>query len=271
LIERIGGEEALSLFLRGTGLDMGSRGAPFLEQLAFDFMRIPYENISKIIKMSLHKNPCRALRLPQEVVADHLSKGMGGTCFSLTFLLERMLRSLGFDCYKVMADMNSGPKVHCLVIVREGGSRYLMDPGYALNRLIELPRTGSRRVVCPHAVVALTVDGGRYNLWTEDVTGCKWRYGFDDRAVPDPEFESHWIASFSKPTIRNICLTRMTPRGHIYLRKDFFKFTSRGAVKKCKVAGGIHGFIEENFGIKGEWIGIAQEVLGSRRCNTWQR
>jgi hypothetical protein len=192
-----------------------------------------------------------------------------------------------------MADMRSGDNVHCLVIVREEGSRYMIDPGYALYEVVALPGAvaapagdttsdtaarpvvgrgvgadgpSSVRVRFPHAVVEVERDAaGKYALWTNDVTGRKWRYAFRDEPVADEDFERHWIASFAKPTLHNICLTMMTSSGHIYLRKDFFKFTSHSEVDKRRLKRDIESFVQENFGIDCQWTDLARKILAERR------
>jgi arylamine N-acetyltransferase len=272
LLERINGDEAARLFLSHLGLGRRAAGPDFLQDLALGFARLPYENISKIIKSA---ETAAAMRLPREVAEDHIERALGGTCFSLTFFLERVLRSLGFDAYKVMADMNSGPNVHCLVMVNEGGKHHMLDPGYALYKVIKLPNAGSRagagsrpsrRVTCPHAEVEVVNEGqGSYSLWTDDAAGRKRRYQFRDIPVSDRDFEGHWEDSFGKPTLNNICLTRMTDQGHIYLRKDFFKFSSRDSVDKRRLAGGIERFIKDEFGIGEELTARAREILEARR------
>jgi arylamine N-acetyltransferase len=312
VLDRIRGDEAARLFLGHLGLGRRSAGPEFLQDLALGFARLPYENISKIIKSAEIEasgamrpseparsldatghldatrpldgmSPLDAMRLPREVAEDHIERGFGGTCFSLTFFLERVLRSLGFDAYKVMADMNSGPNVHCLVVVNEGGKHHMLDPGYALYKVIDLPEDPdsrssasssasrpSRRVICPHAEVEVMSEGEQsYSLWTEDAAGRKRRYRFRDRPVSDREFETHWEDSFGKPTLNNICLTRMTDQGHIYLRKDFFKFSSRDSVDKRRLAGNIERFVKDEFGIGEEWTARAREILEGRR-RTWK-
>lgn len=265
MIETVRGDEAARIFLDHAGVCPAARDMAFLRQVALGFSRIPYENISKIIKTAGSDDPREALRLPTEVVVDHIEKGFGGTCFSLTFLLERVLGSLGFDVYKVMADMNSGKNVHCLAMVRGMGARYIIDPGYALYEVIRLPEMNTR-VTCPHAVVeVVNTGGGEFGLWTEDASGRKWRYAFRDDPVDEADFERYWIESFTRPTLHNICLTRMTPRGHIYLRKDFFKFTSRENIDKRKVKQGVERLIQEEFGIGGDFTRAAQQILAARR------
>jgi arylamine N-acetyltransferase len=274
MLETVSGEEAARLFAEH--LKLQGRGIGFLRELAYHLAEFPYENISKILKAAQAPTLAEAMRLPTEVVADHIDRHFGGTCFSLTFLFERMLMAFGFDCSKVMADMHSGRNVHCLVIVQEGGRKYMVDPGYALYEVIELPGAAvgavrgaaprRARAELPHATVEVARTESICDVSTEDASGRKWRYRFADWPTPDAQFEQHWLESFAKPTLHNICLTRMTPRGHIYIRKDFFKFTSPTAIEKRRLAsGGRERLIEQEFGIAGEWVEAAQQILDTQR------
>ena len=271
MIGRIRGDEALAIFARHYGIDVpagqsGERAAGLLEAVVRDFARLPYENISKILKSADRDRPLERFRLPLEVVTDHLERGFGGTCFSLTFLLERMLKSLGYDCRKVMAHMHMGRNVHCLVLVNRDGRRYMIDPGYALYAVIPLPERGRSVARCPHAVVEVSLGaGGEYNLSTVDAAGKKWRYRFRDEPAGDEVFERHWRESFDMPTLNNVCLGRITEKGHLYLRKDYFKFASTGEIKKRRFKTGIDRVIEEEFGIDRRWVGMAWDVLQARR------
>ena len=298
MLESVKGDEAARILMSGlppvgagrsagspVAVGSGVRGVELIRQLAHCFSQFPYENISKIIKAANSATLAEAMRLPTEVVTDHIERNFGGTCFSLTFLFERVLKSFGFDCYKVMADMNSGRNVHCLVVVKEAGVTYMVDPGYALYEVVALPERGTQRVRFPHAAVEVAADAdthdgahdgahdetrqyGQYGLWTEDASGRKWRYTFRDTPVADQEFEGYWLESFGKPTLHNICITRMTPRGHLYFRKDFFKFTSPTAIEKRKLKRERERekFIEQEFGIGGEWVEIAQKLLDEKRA-----
>lgn len=271
MIKPVKGDEALQLFTSRYGIarteasGSGPAGG-LLEAVVREFSRLPYENISKIIKSAHHDAPLDSFRLPLEVVTDHVEKGFGGTCFSLTFLLERMLRSLGFDCHKVMAHMHMGENVHCLVVVNLAGRRLMIDPGYALYAVIELPERGLTSVRCPHAVVEISIDdAGYYNLHTVDASGRRWRYRFLDVPAGDDAFEEHWKRSFDMPTLRNVCLGRITENGHLYLRKNYFKFASLYDIRKRKLKTGIDRVIEEEFGIDRKWVDMAWDVLAARR------
>jgi len=271
MLKPVKGDEALRAFACHYGIEARRRpgdgpAGDLLEAVVRDFSRLPYENISKIIKSADGGAPLDRFRLPLEVVSDHLEKGFGGTCFSLTFLLERMLKSLGFDCYKVMAHMHMGENVHCLVVVSLDGRRYMIDPGYAVYAVIALPERGQTVERCPHAVVEVSTEGsGNYNLHTVDTAGRKWRYRFLDAPAGDEEFERHWVESFDMPTLRNVCLGRITEKGHLYLRKDYFKFASCDEVNKRRLRRGIDRTIEEEFGIDRKWVGMAWDVLEARR------
>ena len=266
MLEPVRGDEALEILSRHYAIPTAGGAEDLLYALVRHFSRLPYENISKIIKSAEHDSPLDCFRLPGEVAVDHVDRGFGGTCFSLTFLLERMLRTLGFDCYKVMAHMHMGENVHCLIILRKDGRRFLIDPGYALYAVIGLPARGETAVRCPHAVVVVSRDeGGFYNLHTVDSAGRKWRYRFHDRPAADAEFEEHWARSFSMPTLNNVCLGRITEKGHLYLRKDFLRFSSADKIDKRKLKRGIDLVIEEEFGIDRKYVDMAWEVLDGRR------
>jgi hypothetical protein len=53
--------------------------------------------------------------------------------------------------------------------------------------------------------------------------------------------------------------------------KDFFKFTSPTAVHKRRLAQGRERLIEEEFGIRGEWVEAAQRFLDERRAGRTAR
>ena len=78
-----------------------------LQVILQHFAKIPYENISKIIKLNDHWNQPE-IRLPEEVIKDHITRNLGGTCFSLTYFLQTILWQSEFECYPVMADMRAG-------------------------------------------------------------------------------------------------------------------------------------------------------------------
>ena len=127
-------QDGTAAFLKASGLKKGPPEGDLLEKIVEAFSQYPYENISKIIKLNRHLDEAYPIRLPEEVIEDHLTAGLGGTCFSMTFTLQTILVQNGFDCYPVMADMRAGRNIHCALVASVEGRKYLLDPGYLLGR-----------------------------------------------------------------------------------------------------------------------------------------
>ena len=132
--------------------------AAFLERLSRSFARLPYENLTKIIKITEEGTPERALRDPNEVLGDHVRLGTGGTCFSLTALLMHLLRAYGYEVRPVLADRPYGADTHCTVLVTLEGTEHLLDPGYLVVRPIPLDGVGTIRVPTPFNDIILKAE-----------------------------------------------------------------------------------------------------------------
>lgn len=87
----------LTNFMAHFGLQPGGSSQSSLESIAAAFARLPYENITKIIKYAEAGSPEKARRSPGEVISGHIAWGTGGTCFSLTSALRHLVRSLGWE------------------------------------------------------------------------------------------------------------------------------------------------------------------------------
>src|SRR5687767_5394334 len=90
-------QELLSRFVQYFQLNPRSTPRELLRQVATAFSRLPYENLSKIIKFEDCQNVTAARQFPHEIVQGHIQYGAGGTCFSLTSTLLYLVRSLGFQ------------------------------------------------------------------------------------------------------------------------------------------------------------------------------
>ena len=110
-------DDSVNYFQEFFQLKLEKPDLPTLQKILEKFATIPYENISKIIKLSQAWENEQKIRLPEEVIDDHANFHLGGTCFSLTFFLETILLHQGFQCYPVMADMKAGRNIHCAIIV----------------------------------------------------------------------------------------------------------------------------------------------------------
>ena len=83
-------DDSVRQFMNFYQLKNQSAGENFLVKILENFANLPYENISKIIKWNENFKE-NHLRLPEEVISEHVDFNFGGTCFSLTFYLQTIL------------------------------------------------------------------------------------------------------------------------------------------------------------------------------------
>lgn len=240
-------------------------GLIFLQTILQKFAKLPYENISKIIKLNQNWDcPQNRIRLPEEVFAQHVEHRLGGTCFSLTFYLQTILAQRGFTCYPVMADMRAGRNIHCCLIVIVDQVKYLVDPGYLLTQPMEI-RPGKMKIYRNEfSGIELQFDAATnwYHLYTFNKEKTTWRYRFCDRPVPPEEFLRHWQASFNWNSMHHICLTRVHKNGLLFVRETFMRETTFAGKRNFNIRKNYHQAIFEHFGIDKQVIEQAQEALG---------
>jgi arylamine N-acetyltransferase len=256
-------DEAVRLFMSHFDLRLRRPELSFLQEIIEHFAAIPYENISKIIKLNQHWDAESKLRLPEEIINDHISFHLGGTCFSLTFFLQTILTLNDFTCYPVMADMHVGRNSHCCLVTTIDGRKYLIDPGYLLHQPLEIDPARPRLYRTSFAGVQLHFDSTTsfYNLSTFDANETKWRYRFQDRPTPVDEVFQHWHASCWKSTLHGILLTKVMPEGLIYVHKTLMKETSIGGKKNINIKKNYHAAIHDLFHIDPQLIEKAQAAL----------
>jgi arylamine N-acetyltransferase len=238
-----------------------------LREVLAGFSHLPYENLSKIIKFWRYgESETQRLRLPEEVIDDHLRSHLGGTCFSLTFFLQTILVHHGFACYPVMGDMRAGRNIHCALVVRLEGERYLVDPGYLLRQPMALDPAKPRLYHTEFTGVELRFDppNGVYEVFTFNRQEMKWRYRFADRPTPPEEFLHHWQASFHRNSMHGLCLTRAAEDELIFIHKDFMRVTSLEGKRNVSIKHNYHAAIHQLFGIAPEYV---EQALAALREN----
>lgn len=263
--------DGVRAFMKAFGLSGGHRRLQLLERLVEAFAQVPYENISKIIKLSRYHEAQDRIRQPEEVVEDHLQERLGGTCFSLTFFLQAILTQNGFSCYPVMAHMRAGRNIHCGLVALVDGAKYLVDPGYLLGRPVELHpgRPVSFRNEFSHVELLFQPEDGAYHLYTFSGQERKWRYRFSDEPSRPQEFLRHWQDSFCKNAMHGICLNRVTPKGLIYVRKRFMREITPRGKRNVNIRHDYHTTIQEAFGIRGD---LVEQALMALEANmAWER
>ncbi len=235
-----------------------------LRSILHHFSRFPYENLTKIIKYRQRFEGLQKLRLPGEVIGDHIRYSLGGTCFSLTFTLETILSRERFICYPVMADMHWGRNVHCALVVVLPSGKFLADPGYLLKEPMPLyedagfVETEVDRIRCMYDRNSRT-----YHLYTGRGNEQKWRYSFRDRPVPPAQFLEFWISSFRWNSMHGLCMTKIENGRMIYVHKNYLRETTRQTKSSTKIKTSYHRTIEDLFHFPEEIIGEALNALDS--------
>ena len=90
---------------------------------------VPFCNVSSILRRggTSPNRPVSSLD-PEAVLASWIKGDAGGVCFETSGMLCRLLVSLGYEAHQVMANA-SFPGSHQAVLVKLGGTRYLVDAG----------------------------------------------------------------------------------------------------------------------------------------------
>jgi arylamine N-acetyltransferase len=232
---------------------------PSLEQVSTilnHFSSLPYENLSKIIKLN-HNQDTHHFRMPGEILSDHKRFNLGGTCFSLTFLLKSVLDYLGYETCIIMADMRAGENSHCALALKQDGKEYLLDPGYLISKPLEISPSDT------NFPVFLTHDSetDRFSVWTPSGKQVKLRYTFAKVPTDMEDFQGHWERSFHWMTMHGICLSKRDETGFIYLHNHYLKREGSDLTYKGKFQEEISAITKKYFNIPEEIVKKAESAL----------
>jgi arylamine N-acetyltransferase len=231
-----------------------------LHELGHAFARLPYENLTKLIrKHSLPPGPARR-RQPAEVVADHVSLGAGGTCFSLTTLFAAVLERLGFSCHPVLCDMRAGRDLHCALVVDLLSGPHLLDPAYLLDAPLPLASPQSD-LAARRARVVRSDDGESANLYSFDT----FRYRVKLEPASRERFLAVWDASFEWTMMNGVHVCAATPGGYAYLHGHHLRLRSDGSKQTLNVRGSEAGELARRFGIAETVAAEAYRLIAAAR------
>ena len=262
-------KEVTELFSGHFGLNLEEPGPGLLRAMVAEYSNVPYENLTKIIKKFSAEEFSLRRRMPVEVMEGYIAEGTGGTCFSLTYCLGTILSGAGFKCHPVMADMKK-PNVHCALVVHLGRGKYLVDPGYLLGEPLAL--SGEKMEVdTPFGSVELRPKGRmKYDLYTVAGSERKWRYRLKMTPVTKDLFMKYWERSFSLPVMNSVQLTRLSRKGHLYIRDHHLRFRTGDKKINENIRSNFETRIEAEFGIPGEITGRARDYIESMK-ESWKR
>ncbi len=256
--------QVLETFFRHFLLQVDRSPRDVLRNVATAFAKLPYENLTKIIKENREQAAVRARRLPAEVLADHFQAGAGGTCFSLTATLLHLVRSLGWEAEPLLADRRYGENTHCALLVWINSRPHLLDPGYLILDPIPLDVGGETRIVTDFNELVLTPQdaGRRLDLATLAQGQRKYRLTFKTEPADPGEFLRAWDASFDWDMMRYPVLTRVQCGRQSYLQGSRFQTRDRAALQREEIPNrDLARRIAAEFGIDPRIVQGALEIL----------
>ena len=239
-----------------------------LQIIISQFSRIPWENLTKYLIKTQSFPAENRLRLADTVISEHIEKGTGGTCFSLTEALGAILSFAGFQCHPVMADMNHGKNIHCALSVITGdGKRFLADPGYLVPVpvLLQPGKVSQVDTSLQTLVWEPSENSSSYDLYSVDGDIRNWKYRIRMDPVSSTEFRSHWQRSFDATGMNSLHLNCRSEEGRLSAHNlNLRRVTSRGNSNE-KLRDSYPAKVEEYFGLNRE-IAEAAEKEWKRSC-----
>jgi len=226
------------------------------------FSRIPYENITKIIRRAEAGGDDTARRDPDEVIDDHIRWGTGGTCFSLTSALCRLARDMGFEAEYLLADRSYGQNTHSALSVRIDGNPYLIDPGFLITDPVPLTLTDPMEIVSGGERITLIPGETGISLFTQRSGKSVHRLTYKIAPADTGEFYKAWNASFNWEMMRYPLLARAGASGRAYLRGSMFQVSNNDSVKRVKIPENeLVAAIAREFGIHPAIVARALDLL----------
>lgn len=254
----------LEAFLAHFGIPRDLPPRDLLRRTIAAFARLPYENLTKIIKHDACGSAESSRRAPLEVVADHRSWGAGGTCFSLTATLVHLVRALGWRAEPLLADRRYGPDTHSALVVWLDERPHLVDPGYLIVDPIPLDVPATQRIATSFNQLVLTPrDGGeRLELSTVQNGSATYRLTFRTQPVDAGQFLRAWDASFAWDMMQYPVLTRADQSGQTYLQGRRLQHRTQSGVDRQELSDDeLIDRIAAEFGIAREVARRALTVL----------
>ncbi len=252
-------------YLKFVGVRPDRPTLSYLTHLIRTFHRLPYENLTKIIRLHEAQTPFSRLRLPCDVLSDHILHGSGGTCFSLTYFFWHVLHGSGFRQYPVFCDRSYGPDTHCALIVILEGNKYLVDTGYLMEQPLLLPSFGEviSRGRNQTTVLWRIAATSQYLLSTVSGKVSKLRYRLKDTAVSHELFIKRWMDSFDWAMMRHPCVSKHTEDGQLFMRDGTMRKVFASSKEQNSIRTGFSAQIKAHFGISESITDNACDALDS--------
>jgi arylamine N-acetyltransferase len=259
--------QVLMDFMAHFGLPPDDSPRTLIESMAAAFARLPYENITKIIKRAEAGSPEKARRSPSEVISGHIAWGTGGTCFSLTSALRHLVRSLGWEAEYILADRPYGQNTHCALILWIDGAPHLLDPGFLITRPVPLQATGGQIIKTGFNTLILAREDNKNGISLSTLQQGAGTYRLTYKILPpdEAEFLKAWDASFSWDMMHYPLLTHTSDSKQLYLRGSRFQIRGTDSIHRQEIPpDDLVSRIASEFHIRPSIVAHAVSILKDR-------
>jgi arylamine N-acetyltransferase len=259
-------DETAAMFFDHFGISPG-RSAGDIHGIAEAFSNIPWENLTKfLLRASGSPRP----RLPHEVMEGHLSRGTGGTCYSLTETLGTIVAECGLSARPLTGHMNHGRNIHCALLVEGDAGSFILDPGYAVPGAARLSSDRGGELALEGRTMRWKPVPGGWELHTIEHGQSRYRYTLESRVLSRAEFMEYWRRSFQAPGLESLHLNMPGPMGgRISAHNGNLRTVDPSGSRNLKLAADYGRLVSESFGIAREvaeaaWNELQRQKLARR-------
>jgi arylamine N-acetyltransferase len=250
------------------GIDSSADKNILIGAVAEAFARIPFENLTKIIKADSVISASSAMRYPDEVLGDWLRFGAGGTCFALTAATIAVYDALGIETHPILADRHYGPDTHSGLLIADAQGLLLLDPGYLVFAPTPLPLSGPVELRTGFNTIELVPAnaGTRVELYTRVRGNRKLRLTFKVRPVDAVTFARAWQDSFGFEMMSYPVMTRRVAGEHHYFQGDTLAVRDAARTRRTRCTDlEIFDYLTRSAGIDRSIVGRVLEIVRNGR------
>lgn len=120
---------------------------------------VPWETAFRIVKWKTTVETAVCPRWPSEFWDDALTKGGGGTCFESNLAFFSLLRSLGYEGYLTINNMDETIGCHTAIVIQLDGSKWLIDAGLPIYQPLQVNPTRKTTCITPFLDYTVRPDG----------------------------------------------------------------------------------------------------------------
>lgn len=181
------------------GLHRARPGLTYLSHvLAAYAQRVPWESASRIARRATCEREGECPRWPELFWDEALRLGTGGTCFESNLAFFALLRSVGFEGYLTLNNMNDSVGCHTACVVRLDGESWLADAGYPVYAPIRINPGAPTSARSPWMAYTLTPSGPSEFVLTQAPHPKPYAFNFIDRPVSDARYRAATLNDYGE-------------------------------------------------------------------------